>query len=213
MLTAFRLSRRIDLNVELQGAILNEEFNRISKYHLTDFIAQGTVGLTLKLGKTDFEVLEPTDYALLNDLNSQINALRSENERLSQRPASCPDCPPVPTVAPTAGPVKKYSENVVYFRLNSTQIDNNQQINIHNTAEFMKANNTSIKIVGYSDKQTGSPAHNLALSEQRAKAVAKALTEKYGVASDRITVEWRGSDVQPFNKNAWNRVVIMTSEK
>jgi outer membrane protein OmpA-like peptidoglycan-associated protein len=209
ILTAFRLSKRVDLNVELQGSLLNEDFNRIYKYHLTDFIAQGTIGLTFKLGKTDFEVIEPMDYALLNDLNSQINALRSENEELNKRPKSCPDCPQV--VPATI--VNNYAENVVYFRLNSSKIDTNQQINIYNTAEFMKENKTPIKVVGYADKNTGSSSYNLTLSEKRAKAVAKELIEKYGISSDRISIEWKGSDVQPFSENNWNRVVIMTAEK
>jgi outer membrane protein OmpA-like peptidoglycan-associated protein len=209
ILTAFRLSKRLDLNVELQGSLLNEDFNRIYKYHLTDFIAQGTVGLTFKLGKTDFEVIESMDYALLNDLNSQINALRSENEELGKRPESCPDCPQV--VPATI--VHNYAENVVYFRLNSYKIDGNQQINIYNTAQFTKENKTPIKIVGYADKKTGTSAYNLSLSEKRAKAVAKELIEKYGISSDQITIEWKGSDVQPFSENNWNRVVIMTAEK
>jgi outer membrane protein OmpA-like peptidoglycan-associated protein len=209
ILTAFRLSKRVDLNVEIQGSLLNEDFNRIYKYHLTDFVAQGTVGLTFKLGKTDFEVIEPMDYALLNDLNSQINALRSENEELSKRPTSCPDCP---KVVPTTV-VNNYAENVVYFRLNSSKIDTNQQINIYNTAEFMKSNKTPIKVIGYADKNTGSSTYNLTLSEKRAKAVAKELIEKYGISSDQITIEWKGSDVQPFSENNWNRVVIMTAEK
>ena len=92
ILTAFRLSKRVDLNVELQGSLLNEEFNRVSMSHLCDGIGQLSAGLTFKLGKTDFEVLEPMDYALLNDLNGQINKLRAENEELSKRPASCPEC-------------------------------------------------------------------------------------------------------------------------
>ncbi|MDR1259362.1 MAG: OmpA family protein [Tannerellaceae bacterium] len=209
ILTAFRLSKRVDLNVEIQGSLLNEDFNRIYKYHLTDFIAQGTVGLTFKLGKTDFEVIEPMDYALLNDLNSQINALRSENEALSRRPVSCPDCP---SVVPTTI-VNNYAENVVYFRLNSARIDANQQINIYNTAEFMKENKAPIKVIGYADKKTGTSTYNLTLSEKRARAVAKELIEKYGISSDQISIEWKGSDVQPFNENNWNRVVIMTTGK
>jgi outer membrane protein OmpA-like peptidoglycan-associated protein len=209
ILTAFRLSKRVDLNVEIQGSLLNEDFNRIYKYHLTDFIAQGTLGLTFKLGKTDFEVNEPMDYALLNDLNSRINALRSENDELSKRPKSCPDCPEV--VPATI--VNNYAENVVYFRLNSSRVDSNQQINIYNTAEFSKANRTPVKVVGYADKKTGTSSYNLTLSEKRAKAVAKELIEKYGVSSEQITIEWKGSDVQPYNENNWNRVVIMTVEK
>ena len=47
------------------------------------------------------------------------------------------------------------------------------------------------------------------LSEKRAKAVAKELIEKYGVSSEQISIEYRGSDEQPYSENNWNRVVIM----
>jgi outer membrane protein OmpA-like peptidoglycan-associated protein len=144
------------------------------------------------------------DYALLNDLNSQINALRAENDELSKRPVSCPECE---EVAPTI--INNYSENVVYFRLNSAKIDKNQQINIFNTAEFMKEKGTPIKVIGYADKDTGTSEYNMGLSERRAKAVAKELIDKYGISSNQITIEWRGSDEQPYDKNNWNRVVIM----
>lgn len=206
ILTAFRLSKRVDLNVEVQGSLLNEQFNRVNMYHLTDGIAQLSAGLTFKLGKTDFEVLEPMDYALLNDLNSQINSLRAANDELSKRPESCPECEEVVTNV-----VNNYVDNVVYFRLNSSKIDKNQQINIYNTAEFMKGSNTPIKVIGYADKNTGNAKYNLGLSEKRAKAVAKELIEKYGINSNQITIEWRGSDEQPYSENNWNRVVIMSA--
>ncbi|GHT34439.1 hypothetical protein AGMMS49574_21900 [Bacteroidia bacterium] len=209
ILTAFRLSRHVDLNVEVQGILTNEDFNRVYKYHLTDFIAQASVGLTFKLGKTDWEVIEPTDYALLNDLNSQINNLRAQNEELSKRPASCPDCP---TVVP-ATVVNNYAENVVFFRLNSSKIDANQQINIYNTAQFTKEYNLPIKVIGYADKNTGTSKYNLGLSEKRARAVAKELIDKYGISSSQISIEWKGSDEQPYKENNWNRVVIMTADK
>ena len=196
ILTAFRLSKRVDLNVELQGSLLNEQFNRVSMFHLTDGIAQLTAGLTFKLGKTDFEVMEPMDYDLLNDLNSQINALRAANDELSKRPESCPECKEVVTQV-----VNNYVDNVVYFRLNSSKIDKNQQINIYNTAEFMKANNAPIKVIGYADKKTGTSDYNKSLSEKRARAVAKELIDKYGISSDQITIEWKGSDEQPYDEN------------
>ena len=207
ILTAFRLSKRVDLNVEIQGSLLNEQFNRVSMYHLTDGIAQLSAGLTFKLGKTDFEVLEPMDYDLLNDLNSQINALRAENEELSKRPVSCPECKETVTEV-----VNNVVDNVVFFRLNSSKIDKNQHINIYNTAEYMKANNTPIKVIGYADKKTGKADYNMQLSEKRAKAVAKELTEKYGIDSSRITIEWKGCEEQPYSENSWNRVVIMRAD-
>ena len=206
ILTAFRLSKRVDLNVEIQGSLLNEQFNRVDMYHLTDGIVQLSAGLTFKLGKTDFEVLEPMDYDLLNDLNSQINALRAENDELSKRPVSCPECPEAVTTV-----VNNYVDTVVFFRINSAKIDKNQHINIYNTAEFMKQNDTPIKVVGYADKKTGTSSYNMSLSEKRARAVAKELIEKYGIASDRITIEWKGSDEQPYGENSWNRVVIMSA--
>ena len=50
------------------------------------------------------------------------------------------------------------------------------------------------------------------LSEKRAKAVAKELTEKYGIDSSRITIEWKGCEEQPYSENSWNRVVIMRAD-
>lgn len=208
MIMAFRLSKRVDLTLEGQYSMLNEQFNRVEYAHLTDGIAQLSAGLTFKLGKTDFEVLQPMDYDLLNDLNNQINKLRAENDELSKRPVSCPQCP-----EPVAAVVNNYVDNVVYFRLNSSKIDKNQQINIYNTAEFVKSNNAPIKVIGYADKKTGTGSYNMGLSEKRAKAVAKELIEKYGVSSDQISIEWRGSDEQPYSENNWNRVVIMRADK
>ena len=207
ILMAFRLSKRVDITVEGQVSLLNEQFNRVSYSHLTDGIAQLSAGLNFKLGKTDFEVMQPMDYDLLNDLNNQINRLRAENEELSKRPVSCPECKE--TVATV---VNNYVDNVVFFRLNSSKIDKNQQINIYNTAEFVKKNNAPIKVIGYADKKTGTSKYNFGLSEKRARAVAKELIEKYGVSSDQITIEWRGSDEQPYAENNWNRVVIMSAK-
>lgn len=208
ILTAFRLSNRVDLNVELQGSLLNEQFNRVSMHHLCDGLVQLSAGLTFKLGKTNFEVLEPMDYDLLNDLNGQINRLRAENDELSKRPVSCPECKE--TVEEI---VNNVVDNVVFFRLNNSKIDKNQQINIYNTAEFIKANNTPIKVIGFADKKTGKADYNMQLSEKRAKAVAKELIDKYGISSSQITVEWKGCEEQPYSENSWNRVVIMRAEK
>lgn len=209
ILTAFRLSNRVDLNFEVAGALLNEEFNRVSMNHLCDGIGQVRAGLTFKLGKTDFEVLQPMDYALLNDLNNQINALRAENAELSKRPASCPECEEV--VAEQV--VNNYVDNVVKFRINSAKINKDQDLSIYNIAQFVKDTNQPIKVVGYADKDTGTSTYNMQLSEKRAKAVAKTLMEQYNIPSNMITVEWKGSDVQPYSTNNWNRVVIMSANQ
>lgn len=201
----FRLGKRVSLNIA-PSVVFGKFLNNVEalEHKPIELMGQLKAGLTFDAGRTDWEVIEPMDYALLNDLNSQINTLRAENAELSKRPVSCPDCP---EVAQTV--VNSILDNVVYFRLNSAVVDKNQLINVFNTAEFVKTNKTPIKVVGYADEKTGSSAYNMSLSEKRAKEVARILVDKYGVPSELITIDWKGSDEQPYAENAWNRVVIM----
>ena len=156
----------------------------------------------------------PTKYFMENILGvfESHNNLKgwAEDPRIlafmSARPVSCPECEEVVTNV-----VNNYVDNVVYFRINSAKIDKNQQVSIFNTAQFMKENNVPIKVIGYADKKTGTGSYNMQLSEKRARAVAKELIDKYGISSSQITIEWKGSDVQPYNENNWNRVVIMSA--
>lgn len=205
----FRLSNRVNLDFDLGAAIVPDYFNRVVRHTENEAIVHATGGLTFKLGKTTFEQVEPMDFALINDLNSKINALRAENDLLSKRPEFCPECP---EVKPDVINEVNYVPNVVFFRLDSSKIDANQQVSIYNTAQFMKNTGEKIKVIGYADKGTGTSKYNLGLSEKRAKAVAKELNTKYNIPSENITVEWKGSDEQPYPENNWNRVVIMSAQ-
>ncbi|MDR2679607.1 MAG: OmpA family protein [Tannerella sp.] len=205
----FRLSDRIDLFLEGEYSIYNEQFNRTDMGQEQDRVVQGLIGLNFKLGRTNFEVIEPMDYDLLNDLNAQINALRAQNEELSKRPKSCPECPKVAPVVEHRESLK----NVVFFRLNSSVIDKNQEGNIFNTAEYAKKHNLPVIVVGYADKKTGTADYNQGLSERRARAVAKRLTEQYGIPTEKISIEWKGDTQQPYEINNWNRVVIMDTNQ
>ena len=208
----FRLGRRVDLNLEAQ--MLATKTNMIGTSWTkqgADLMAFATAGLGFNLGKPEWDVLTPMDWGLVNDLNGQINNLRAENAELSKRPAYCPECPEVQPAQATTE-VKTVVSNVVYFRIASAKIDQNQYINIYNTAKYALDNNSKIYIVGYADEGTGTSNGNMAISERRAKAVAKALVEKYGVSEDMIEVDFKGDTVQPYETNEWNRVVIMTAE-
>mgnify|MGYP002738686595 CR=1 FL=1 len=176
-----------------------------------DIAGQALLGVKFGLGgKQDFTNAELMDYNLINDLNSQINRLRAENENLSKRPEFCPECPeiePVETVESV------YVPNVVFFRLNSATIDRQQQISVYNTAEYLKTNpNATVQIVAYADRQTGTPDYNMKLSERRAKAVADALTSQYQIDSSRISLDWKGDTEQPYAENDWNRVAIFIAD-
>ena len=208
----FRLSSRVNLDFDLGATWVGDFFDRTERWAdgENDNIVHAMGGFTFKLGKTAFEVIEPMDYALIDGLNGKINALRRENDELSKRPVSCPECP---QIVPVVKNEIKYVPNVVFFRLNSSKVDDNQQVSIFNTATFMKETGERINVIGYADKGTGTNSYNLTISEKRARAVAKELTTKYNIPSEKISIEWKGSNEQPYPQNNWNRVVIMSAPK
>ena len=213
LLLNFRLSNHVGFHIDLGAAMTPDDKINFWQGGKAEAVASATAGFTFNLGKTYFEVFEQMDQDLINSLNKKINDLREENELLSKRPVKCDPCPQAPVyVAPPAAESNYILDNIVLFRINSTVIDANQRINIFNTAKFVKDTGEKIKVVGYADKKTGNTNINLKLSEQRAKAVAKELISKYGVPSDKIVVEWKGDNEQPFKDNEWNRVVIMKAQ-
>ncbi len=195
LINNFQLSNNFSIFVELAATTLKgnlaERFapkTADDKYSY-DLIGQALVGVKFGLGgKQDFTTAELLDYNLINDLNSQINRLRAENENLSKRPEFCPECP---DVEPQIVAESVYVPNV----------------------EYMKSNpNATVEIVAYADKQTGTPDYNMKLSERRAKAVADALTSQYNIDSSRINIDWKGDTEQPYAENDWNRVAIFIAD-
>lgn len=211
LINNFQITPKFSIFVDLGMRALQETFDygKGGDYEW-DAMATGVLGVKFGLGKQEFTPAELMDYNLINDLNSQINKLRAENEQLSKRPVSCPECPQVQPVAPEE---TVYVPNVVFFRLNSAKIDKGQQVSIYNTAQYLKENpNAKVKITAYADRLTGTPEYNMALSEKRAKAVADALINEYGIDSSRVSVDWKGDTEQPYEVNEWNRVAIFFTE-
>jgi outer membrane protein OmpA-like peptidoglycan-associated protein len=212
IINKFRLSNRVALDVDLSGMLLKESFNKMgSKTY--DGLAAASASLVFKLGKGDFSEALLMDQGLIDDLNNQINRLRQENARLAnQEPKVVEKIVEKIVEKPTQG-AGAFVSNVVFFRLNSAVIDKNQEVSIFNTAKYLQDNpSKKVKIVGYADRQTGTPSINMKLSERRAKNVANALINKYNIASSRVTVEWKGDTEQPYAENAWNRVAIFLAE-
>ena len=103
------------------------------------------------------------------------------------------------------------SDNV-FFTINSTYIRKAEGKKLEKLAEWMKATpDFNVALVGYADKETGTAAGNLKLSERRAKVVKERLV-KLGVPAERIATAFKGDTVQPFAENNKNRVVICTVE-
>lgn len=212
----FRLGRRADLVVEAKAIYNNFNFNYTNdpKEKVWNPNAYNglygalTGGLNFRMGGVEWTEVVPMDYALINDLNSQISSLRAENAELSKRPVSCPECPELTAQTTTK---EVMSDKTILFKFDSSRIDKNQMITLYNVSEYVKANNTPILVIGYTDT-TGDANYNLGLSERRAKAVANALINDFGVSADMITTQWEGATDKLFDTKSWNRVVIIRSK-
>ena len=216
------MSDALDVNLEVQGVVLGDNFNGYIHKSPYDGIGAATVGLTYKFNKRGFESCPGPDETEIQRLLAENSRLRDNLDACLTKPVpTCPPCPPCQPnqPCPPCAPCQETADcpaaiSVVKFALGSNVISNEQQLNVFNAADYLKNNpGVRVQIVGYADVQTGNPGSNLQLSEQRAKAVAKMLVTKYGISEHRIEITWNGDKVQPFSVNEWNRVVIIIPQK
>lgn len=212
----FRLSNKFNFNIEAAATLYPDDFDgHEGGSRSIDVVTQLTAGITYKIGKSTWEVSEPMNYQKIQDLNTRINDLKQE---LQDAKKPCPTCPPCPEVIideTVTTPNKQivFLPNPVFFRIDKYAIDANEWSKIDECANYLQNNpNANVVVTGYADRQTAYPAYNLRLSERRAKAVATALINKYGVNPLKISVNWEGDQIQPFAVNEWNRVVIFVIE-
>ena len=84
----------------------------------------------------------------------------------------------------------------VQYDVNEWQVSDEEMDKVKAVARVMKDNsNVKIRVVGFAD-YTGSDAYNMKLSERRANEV-KRLLKSYGIAEDRIEVDYKGKNA-PF---------------
>jgi outer membrane protein OmpA-like peptidoglycan-associated protein len=106
----------------------------------------------------------------------------------------------------------KTTENV-FFKLGKANIEDAQAEKVEKLAKWAVDHPTAVfDLTGYADKDTGTAKLNMALSEKRAAAVKDALVKK-GIQANRISVNWKGDTIQPFNMNDDNRVVVVLGEE
>lgn len=196
----FRLGDRWDLFLDGHALFLPESFDRrIGDGNTFDLVGNYTLGLTYRFNFRHFIKAPFRDPAEIDHLNREINKLRNSQTG----PVICPECPEIEYEDLTFLPTP------VFFLINSSVVRDSQWDSVAKAAEYLLENPTKrIKITGYADKQTGTPAINKRLSEQRANAVADILVERFGIDPSRMDVSYLGDTYQPFAENDWNRVVI-----
>ena len=101
-------------------------------------------------------------------------------------------------------------QTTVSFYIDKTFVTDAQKRNVKSVAQFMENHpNFDVIITGYADVQTAYPKYNMMLSQKRAQAVYEILTQEYGVDPNRLSMDYKGDEEQPFEMvNEWNRAVV-----
>ena len=187
----FRLSDAVALGIEGNANVTSDKYNSKDAGQ-PDWYFNVMAGIKINLGKTRAK--------------RAAEAPVSSPAPMEQPAEPAPAAEPAPQPQPEAPATMRRD---VFFTINSARISDTEDAKLSELAAFLKANpELKVDVTGYADAGTGTDAINDRLSRQRAEAVAKALTGTYGIDAARVTVESKGSRVQPFAENDMNRVTI-----
>ena len=224
----FRLSDVVSLGLESNANVLSDKFNS-KRADNADWQINLLAGLKFAFGGNTRPSSEyAAKVAAAEAAAAAAAAAKAEADRLAAEKAAAEKAAAEKAAAEKAAAeaarlaaekaaaerAAKAAENSdnVFFTINSTFIRKAEGAKLEKLAEWMKANpDFNVALVGYADKETGSAAGNMKLSENRANVV-KARLVKLGVAAERISTAFKGDTVQPFAENNKNRCVICTLE-
>lgn len=205
----WRINRNLALNLEYRADNTNDQFNGRLETGTHDWYTSILFGLSLVLPDAKPVVVKEDNSAQIAALNDEINKLRAENLELRNRKPQ--------VEVKTVEVEKKVTERIavlpfVFFDCGKTTISRHQALNVKAIADYMKSNKeTKVAITGYASPE-GKPELNQKLSEERAKAVAKMLTEKYGIDADRISTAAGGATSDILPEADLNRVCVSVAK-
>ena len=207
----FRLCKYVDFFAEGRVNFYGDNFNNVASGDPIEANVNVYGGFIYNIGGRKYTAYNPCEYlGYINQLNGQVNALRGELAATAAALAAAEAQLPCPEVVAQDVVVQTPMLASVRFAINSANITDEEMVNVYNVAEWMKANpSVNVIVQGYADKDTGSSAYNMELSQRRGQSVVDAIVN-YGVDASRLSIQANGSDVQPYETNNWNRIVIFT---
>ena len=187
----YKITEAIALGLEFNGNLLSDKFN-YKKAGNPDSYFNALLGLKYTFGPTYTTKFIP-------DPEPQIEYVDKIVEKVVE----------VPAPAPVIEPIRRD----VFFLINKYNIRESEEQKVKDIVDYMRQNQTArVTVTVYADAGTGNDRINDRLAAQRADAVVKMLTNKYGIPADRISYDSKGARVQPFADNDSNRVSICIAE-
>lgn len=191
----FRINSNWSVGIELQATTVSDKYNS-KKAGNTDWYFNGLIGVKYVFGKSNKKTVVAAVTQTAPATNEQVKVVEKVVEKTVY----------VETT------IHEINRSIYFRKAGNTAISSSEMHKIQEVADFMKDHpEATVTLCGYADKDTGTPAINAKLSEKRAKAVAEALINKYGIAESRITIDHKGDTEQP-KKGSDNRVTIAVAQ-
>lgn len=230
-LNSFRLTKNLDINIDIRGRILSDEFDgefgdeEPDYSHLASNVpfdggVGAFIGLTWRFTADGdnfkawrevrsvntvhtFDKVTAANAQALAQYREQLESERERNRALA-------------AASRATGKLEIPDAWLhINFVIGKADISEDEMAKIAGVAEFIKATpDTKYRVTGYCDVQTASPAFNKKLSQRRSEAVFKALTETFGIPADRLIKDYKGGvDTMFLDDPQFSRCVMITPEK
>lgn len=214
LLNSFRLCSALDLNLDLRGTLVDDNFDGEAGGRGGEGMFTATIGLTYKFKRRGWDrsktiVRTVYDNEEINAMRERVNRLREENARLQQALAQGRQDEARTIVKQIA------SANFVTFKINKSNLSNEARVNLGMFAEVVKQGdpNTVYTITGYADAGTGNAKINERLSKARAEAVYDCLVNEFGVDKSQLKIDYKGGvDNMFYDDPRMSRAVITASK-
>lgn len=200
----FRINDAWSVNVDASFNGTDDAYNGVRYRRVYDSYVNLMAGATYRFkdgdGQRRLVYSHYIDKDVVDELNNMLQNTRDSLELAKQ-------------------PIVNSYENVAYnemlqttvsFYIDKTFVTDAQKRNIRSVAKFMQTHpDVDVIITGYADVQTAYPKYNMMLSKKRAQNVYDILTQEYGADKNRLSMDYKGDEEQPFELvNEWNRAVV-----
>lgn len=230
LLNKFRLSPAFDFNIELKGLMAKSEIcpASVSGAYLFGFTA--TAGITYRFNQRNWQRGVPgytaEDIRAFQDAvaagNAALEVSKAENARLNEELAAAQAAAKEAEMAAAEAEAKAAAEakkvntsssptSIIFYDYSMSKLTAKDKTRLELTADLIKngPKDRVYTIQGHADQQTGTPAGNKRVAENRAKNVYNYLI-KCGVNPKQLTYEGLGNEPDVYkNIQKANRSVII----
>lgn len=210
LLNSFRLTSCLDLNLDIRGTLVNDDFDGEPGGRKGEGLLTATLGLTYKFSPRGWNRGKNVIRTVYN--TAEIKAMQEKLRQMSEENARLQEALAKGNKEEAQTIVKQIaSSNLVVFPIGKSTLSNEARVNLGMLAEVIKKGDphSVYTITGYADEGTGSEELNRELSKERADAVYDCLVKEFGISQSQLRIDYKGGvDNMFYDDPRLSRAVI-----